>query len=268
MRNLRTTVALLALPALFHAQTLTYSGQNNSADIIAMTASKPNATKKDETPEQARKLVMALLNNFRGFSVSVDEIKKGESELDEPSMSERKNNYADYLQKMESLLNRNLKAIEGDAINDALQIAEKSKTLSALNILKSANCLVEKKEGQFARQKDLQGNEIVAFGLDQLRSNARYGFVENYNEGFARIKKDQVFGFLNYCGDEVVPCQYQNAQAFNNGRALVKKLDWFFIDAQGTESETLASVVDARSLKHGVSIAKFANNKFALITKK
>jgi hypothetical protein len=265
MRNLRTTLALLAVPALFHAQTLTYTSQNKSADILTMTAPQPNATKKDETPEQARKLVMAHLNNFRGYSVSIDEIKKGDSIMDEPSMSEKKNNYADYLQKMESVLNRNLKAIETDAINDAQQTTEKSKIFAALNILKSANCLVEKKEGQFARQKDLQGNEIVAFGLDPLRSNARYGFVENYNEGFARIKKDQVFGFLNYCGDEVVPCQYQNAQAFNNGRALVKKLDWFFIDAQGNESDALANVVDARSLKNGISIAKFANNKFALI---
>jgi hypothetical protein len=265
MRNLRTTLVLLALPALFHAQTLSYTSQSNASSNADITAASPNSTKKDETPEQARKLVMALLNNFRGFSIPLDEIKKGDSELDEPSMSERKNNYADYLQKMEILLNRNLKAIETDAINDVQQLAEKSKILSALNILKSANCLVDKKEGQFVRQKDLQGNEIVAFALEQLRSNARYGMVENFNEGFARIKKDQVFGFINYCGDEVVPCQYQNAQAFNNGRALVKKLDWFFIDAQGTESETLSNVTDARSLKQGISIAKFTNNKFAFI---
>lgn len=263
MRNLRTTVALLALPALFHAQTLTYTGQNNTANIGAVTTTTTN--RKDETPEQARKLVMAQLNNFRGFAAALDEVKKSENELDEPSMSEKKNNYAEYLQKMERILNRNLKTLETDAVSDAQQIAEKSKILSALNILKSANCLVEKKDGQFARQRDLEGNEIVAFALDQLRSNARYGMVENYNEGFARIKKDQVFGYLNYCGDEVIPCQYQNAQAFNNGRALVKKLDWFYIDAQGNESETLANVVDARSLMHGISIAKFANNKFALI---
>ena len=267
MRNLRTTIALLALPTLFHAQTLTYSGQT-SASIAGASAAAPTTKIKDETPEQARKLVMTLLNNFRGYSVTSDELKKGDSEIDEPSSSEKKNNYAEYLQKMDRLLNRNLKAIETDAINDALQIAEKSKIQSALNILKSANCLVEKKDGQFTRQKDLEGNEIVAFALDQLRSNARYGMVENYNEGFARIKKDQVFGFLNYCGDEVVPCQYQNAQPFNSGRALVKKLDWFFIDAQGTESEALANVVDAHSLKNGISVAKFADGKFAFIDNK
>jgi hypothetical protein len=268
MRNLRTTIALLALPALFHAQTLTYSGQP-SASIAGATTAAPTSKMKDETPEQARKLVMTLLNNFRGFSVAAsDELKKVDSESDEPSMSEKKNNYAEYLQKMERLLNRNLKAIETDAVNDALQVAEKSKIYSALNILKSANCLVEKKDGQFARQKDLEGNEIVAFALDQLRSNARYGMVENYNEGFSRIKKDQVFGFLNYCGDEVIPCQYQNAQAFNGGRALVKKLDWFFIDAQGTESEALANVIDARSLKNGISLVKYADGKFSFIDNK
>ncbi len=265
MRNLRTTIALLALPTAFYAQTLTYTSPNTSASIAGVTVAAPTTRTKDETPEQARKLVMTLLNNFRGFSITSEELKKGETETDEPSLSEKKNNYADYLQKMERFLSRNLKGLETDAVNDATQIAEKSKILAALNILKSANCLVEKKDGQFTRQKDLEGNEIVAFPLEQLRSNARYGFVENYNEGFARIKKDQVFGFLNYCGDEVVPCQYQNAQNFNNGRALVKKLEWFFIDAQGTESEALLNVVDARALKHGISIAKFGEGKLALI---
>ncbi|MBL7816769.1 MAG: WG repeat-containing protein [Saprospiraceae bacterium] len=265
MRNLRTAVVVLALPAFTYAQTMTFASQERSPNLVTVSTVAAPKGGKEETPEQARKLVMSLLNNFRGFAVNTDEIRKGDSELDEPSMSEKKNNYAEYLQKMERLLTKNLKALETDAINDAQQMAEKSKILSALNILKSANCLVEKKDGQFARQKDLDGNDIVAFALDQLRTNARYGMVENFKEGFARIKKDQVFGFLNYCGDEVVPCQYQNAQAFNNGRALVKKLDWFFIDAQGNESETLANVVDARALIQGISIAKFANGKFAFI---
>ena len=265
MRNLRATIALLALPTVFYAQTLTYSSRGTSASIAGTTANAPASRVKDETPEQARKLVMSLLNNFRGFAISAEELKKGDAETDEPAMSEKKNNYADYLQRMERLLNRNLKALETDAINDALQVAEKSKMQSALNILKSANCLVEKKDGQFARQRDLEGNEIVAFNLDQLRSNARYGSVENFTEGFSRIKKDQVFGFLNYCGDEVIPCQYQNAQPFNGGRALVKKLDWFYVDAQGAESETLMNVVDAKALKNGISIAKLGDAKFALI---
>ena len=180
MRNLRTTIALLAMPTLFYAQTLTYSGQTTATSIEALSANSQNSKKKDETPEQARKLVMAQLNNFRGFSVSVDELKKGDNELDEPSMSEKKNNYADYLQKMETVLTRNLKTIETDAIKDAQQIAEKSKILSALNILKSANCLVEKKDGQFARQKDLEGNEIVVWN-DEITAPVavRYAWADN-----------------------------------------------------------------------------------------
>ena len=89
MRNLRATIALLALPTVFFAQTLSYSGRGTSASIAGTTANAPASKAKDETPEQARKLVMSLLNNFRGFAVSADELKKGDSESDEPSTSEK-----------------------------------------------------------------------------------------------------------------------------------------------------------------------------------
>jgi hypothetical protein len=268
MRNLQLTFALaLALPFFAHAQTMSYSGQSDKNMALSLTAQASPSDSRNvvETPEQARKGVIATLNLLRQFSVFVDEIKKGDTAGEESSETDNKGTYADYLQKMEGVLTRRLKSIETDAIRDNQQAKEKAKILSALNILKSARCLSDKKEGQFARQKDLDGNDIVAFSLDQLKGNARYGLIENYREGFSRIKKDQVFGFLNYCGDEVIPCQYQQAQAFNNGRALVKKLDWFFIDADGNESNALANVVDAQALTQGISIAKFANGKSALI---
>jgi hypothetical protein len=80
------------------------------------------------------------------------------------------------------------------------------------------------KSGVPLNSKDLDGKDILAFPLDRLRSNVRYGFVENYRQGMARIKKDQVWGFLNLCGEEVIPSQYEDAEPFNGGKRLSKNL--------------------------------------------
>ncbi len=148
-------------------------------------------------------------------------------------------------------------------------LAEANTTLVA-NKQKSAtlSCQTDHKDASFVRQKDLAGQDIEAFDLSSLRSNARYGLVESYKEGFARIKKDQVFGFLNICGDEVVPCQYQDAEPFNEGRALVKKVNWYFVDAKGEESNALKNVTQAKALVKGISIAYFQNGQCALVDNK
>ena len=129
----------------------------------------------------------------------------------------------------------------------------------------SAQCFSNKNDGRFIKMKDLEGEEIISFPLESFKGNSRYGLVENYHQGFARIKKDQVFGFLNYCGDEIIPCQYEKAEPFNDGKALVKKFDWYFVDVYGNESDALENVIDVKALKLGISIAKFKNGKQALI---
>lgn len=101
--------------------------------------------------------------------------------------------------------------------------------------------------------------------LSVLRENPNYGLVEDFKEGFSRIQKNQVYGFLNETGQEVVIPQYDYAEAFNHGKALVKKFYWYFIDANGNESEVLKNVVEAKAYQVGKSIAKFGNGKMALI---
>ena len=71
----------------------------------------------------------------------------------------------------------------------------------------SAQCFSNKNDGRFIKMKNLEGEEIISFPIESFKGNSRYGLVENYHQGFARIKKDQVFGFLNYCGDETIPYQ-------------------------------------------------------------
>lgn len=133
---------------------------------------------------------------------------------------------------------------------------------------KNANaqmCFNNKSGIALVNSKDLDGKDILAFPLDRLRSNVRYGFIENYRQGMARIKKDQVWGFLNLCGEEVIPSQYEDAEPFNGGKALVKKYNWFFVDNNGTESDIFENVVSAKALSNGYSLVKLNNGKFTII---
>lgn len=265
MRNLQFAIALTMSPLCVKAQLMTQA--DSKVTSTTNSVSTYNSPKKgvNETPEQARTQLMSSLNLFRGYSISVEDAKSTEMTEDENASPEDKANFKSYIAKMEQVLQRRMKNLETDNIKDADQLAEKSELVRAFSILKSASCLAERKDGSFVKQKDFDGREIVAFPLEELRSNARYGLVEAYREGYSRIKKDQVFGFLNYCGDEVIPCQYETAEGFNNGRALVKKVDWYYIDAKGQESDVLQNVVDAKAVMYGISLAHFKNGKYAFI---
>ena len=229
-----------------------------------------------ETPEQARSQVVAALNLLRGYSVSAGTLTSSTStddrfvksdapqvisspDSDNPSGS----SFSDYVDKMNKVLARKLANLDRDTGRNKEE--QKSKLIRAITLLKSANCLVNKSDGTYIKMKDLDGYEIIAFPVDNLKTNSRYGFVEGYKEGFARIKKDQVFGYLNYCGDEIIPCQYENAQPFNDGRALVKKVDWYFIDPAGNESNTLDEIADAQAITHGISLVRLKNGKSTFI---
>jgi hypothetical protein len=133
---------------------------------------------------------------------------------------------------------------------------------------KNANalmCFNNKSGVPLERTTDLDGKSIEAFPLNKLRSNVRYGFVENYREGMARIKKDQVWGFVNLCGEEYIPAQYEDAEPFNLGKALVKKYNWFFVDNNGVESDIFENVVSAKALSNGFSLVKIASGKYSII---
>jgi hypothetical protein len=170
-----------------------------------------------------------------------------------------------YVGRLEKKYATLIRTLETDNIRDVFQVDQKSDLKKRYSTVVSASCLCNKNTGNYIKMKDLEGSEIVAFDLESLRGNTRYGLVENYRQGFARIKKDQVFGFLNTCGEEVIPAQYMKAEPFNDGRALVKKQEWFFVDVKGNESDALEGVVEAKALAKGISVAQFKNGKVALI---
>jgi WG containing repeat len=252
MRKLCSTLLLSSFCLFAQAQ--------KEGNTLAVVGSKVQVNSKGvftETPEQARKQLiesLVALKKSLGIESSDKDVFRGSLQ-----------DFIDFIRNTKESIAQRLEALNKDEVNDKLQMRELNECISALNILKSATCLTDKNSGTYSNQNDLEGREIVAYNLGELKGNARYGFVEAFREGYARIKKDQVFGFLNYCGDETITCQYEMAQPFNNGRALVKKVDWYFVDANNKESDVLPNVVDAMALKYGVSIARFKDNKFAMI---
>jgi hypothetical protein len=256
MRTLRTffTTTLITCTTL-----LQLNAQN---DVLAFNSkTNTNTTTSDPknavTPEQARKKIVSMLVSLKNTFGAVAE------PTDESALASSKQAFLDFILDLEKKCTERIKTLEAERkFSNQTEIA---KCYRALNIAYSAICLAEKNDGNFVQQRDVSGEEIVAHSLDAFKGNARYGLVDNYSEGYARIKKDQVFGFLNYCGDEVIQCQYEKAERFNNGKALVKKVQWHFLEASGKLGEPLKDIQNVTALKNGVSIAEFSDSKFALI---
>ena len=129
----------------------------------------------------------------------------------------------------------------------------------------AVTCYNNKSGLKLIQSKDVDGRDVLAYPLEKLRQNVRYGFVDNYKQGFSRIKKDGVFGFINLCGEEIITCQFEKAENFNAGKALVKRVGWLFVDNIGVESEELQNIVEAKSLTKGLSLVKLRNNQMGLI---
>ncbi len=223
------------------------------------------ATEQIESAGVARKFA---ITNLKKNLDDLDKNNKNNILADAGNNNDRNLNsdiFATYLSRLDKKYKGDVRSIETDNIRDIFQIEQKSEIKKRHSSVVSAQCLSNKNDGKFIKLKDLDGEEIIGFPLESFKGNSRYGLVENYHQGFSRIKKDQVFGFLNYCGDEAIPCQYEKAEPFNDGKALVKKFDWYYVDVYGNESEALENIVDVKTLRLGISIAKFKNGKQALI---
>lgn len=261
--NLQTT----ALSAFFAvALGTTAVAQTDDASItarvpIANFRKSTTAETANEPLMQARRQLMTTFNAYRDG----DFTPKGASDAVAANAVISDQDFANYVSKMQKDLQRRLAKLEEKKNTSMEYFLEKAKVMKGLSLLKSATCLASNSDAPFAQMKDLEGNDIVAYSLEVLKNNVRYGFLEPYKEGFARIKKDQVYGFLNYCGDEVVVCQYETAEPFNNGKALVKKVNWYFVDVEGNEGEQLQNVINAKALRDGISIVTLTNGKQALI---
>ncbi len=173
--------------------------------------------------------------------------------------------FPNYLSQIENAYKRELEIVNKITIDNVSKLEQASMLNKTYSVSQSGQCFAEKDKGSFILTQDDEGKAITGFALESLKGNPRYGLIDNFHQGYARIKKDMVFGFLNLCGEEVIPAQYDYAEPFNDGKALVKKFFWHFISAEGIESEVLPDIVEAKAVRYGISLAKFKSNKFALI---
>lgn len=188
----------------------------------------------------------SLLNHFKQFFANPEQV-----------------NYQEYVNGMSIQLKKKINILEYDAIRNVFQLEQLNDLRGRFSLVNSAVCLVDKCEGFFIRVKDSEGRDIM---IQPLENAEKYTAVETYKQGFSRVKNGKTgFGFVNICGEEIVQCQYSQAEHFNDGKALVKKNSWSFVDIFGKESEELKDVVDALALTKGISLVRFKNGKYALI---
>jgi WG containing repeat len=266
---------------LLHVSLITISlfclSETKAQDILAenkgsQSSSGNMSTKIVERKDalHARKSIMVILNRFREFNTAIEESSMS-SESIQQSINAQKNetansgSFSEYLEKMKDVLGKHLEGLSG---SDEQVAVQKARLMGAKNILVSAKCLESQVHNSFVETKDIDGNYLISFPVDSLRKGTRFGTVDNYREGFARVRKDQVFGYLNLCGEENITSQYAKAEPFNGGRALVKRVEWYFIDANGEESNALEGITEGKALVRGVTLVKLTDGKQVLIDNK
>ena len=188
----------------------------------------------------------SLLNHFKHFFANPELV-----------------NYQEYVSGMSAQLKKKINILEYDAIKNIFQLEQLTDLHGRFSLVNSAACLINKKEEVFIRVKDTDGRDIMAQPLENAE---KYVNVQTFKQGFSRVKQDKSgYGFVNICGEEIIKCKYFYAENFNNGRALVKKNYWLFVDFSGKESQELKDVTDALALTKGISLVRFKNGKYALI---
>lgn len=239
------------------------------------TATSSAAAQTTYTVDNARKAnfdyLKATLMPFQNKEVNILSPR-----LDSVLSSQKtltKESYTSFLNEVEKL-NNNKKLFEfNDSFDNIAKMSQISELKQAFSTMKSAECFEKKENGNYVPLYSTtgliitapNGNVLVGADLEPLKQNPRYGLIENYSQGYARFSKDMVYGFMDLCGQTVIQPQYDYAEPFNDGRALVKKYYWHFVDVNGKESEVLEGVTEGKALKYGVSVARFNNQKYALI---
>lgn len=67
----------------------------------------------------------------------------------------------------------------------------------------------------------------------EVLTDLKYGFVDKFSNGYARVSDKKGYGFVNTRGHEVIPCIYKDAKAVSNGLVPViapNKLAWEYRD--------------------------------------
>ena len=94
-------------------------------------------------------------------------------------------------------------------------------------------------------------DDCICNGLIKVRLDGKYGFINKdgeeiipckyedadaFSDGLAKVKSAEGWGFVNENGEEIIPCKYEDADAFSGGLARVKSAEgWGFVNEDGEE---------------------------------
>ncbi len=87
----------------------------------------------------------------------------------------------------------------------------------------------------------------------KLEVTPQYDQIDLYNCNLALVRKNNLYGFIDEKGKEIIPCQYHEAESFSEDRAVVKKTKKgkkFVIDKKG-KSITPPIYADIGFFLHG-----------------
>ena len=87
-----------------------------------------------------------------------------------------------------------------------------------------------------------EGSAIVELTPEFVNAIQKYEELGSFSEGMAAVMRDGKWGYINTKGEEVIPCQFPNADYYNTaspfheGLALIQKDGkWGFINTKGDE---------------------------------
>ncbi len=121
-----------------------------------------------------------------------------------------------------------------------------------------------KAKKQAAKQEKERERERDGF-LQQALSV--YDEHDKASDGFFRVKKDKLYGFVNEDGFEIVPCMYDNASYFFGPYATVcQNNKWGVVDRYGQIVLDLVSDCPCWSISDGKYIIVGKQGKFAITT--
>jgi hypothetical protein len=65
---------------------------------------------------------------------------------------------------------------------------------------------------------------------------SKYDEISDFNNGFAKVKKGESWGFVDTTGKKICPIKYNSIDDFSEGLAAVKRGEkWGFINTKGKE---------------------------------
>lgn len=74
----------------------------------------------------------------------------------------------------------------------------------------------------FQNDKEIADITIDKVSKELAESIKRYDKIYSFHEGLARVCKDNKYGFIDKKGQEIISCNYDDADDFDGGIAIIK----------------------------------------------